>query len=472
MTLWTRRGFVAGALALPASAAPQAPARAADAPATPRTPPPYFPAHGDPRFRVAEYDLRLDWLPSRSRLRAVAVVTGVVEEHTQGLGLDLASTLTVRSVSVDGARVRFTHRGDRVRVTLPERYAPGRPFRAQITYEGRPRPARTAYGDVGWDYTDAASSHVLVASEPLGAPSWFPCNDRPDRKAAYRVTVAVPDGLQVVANGTLTGRAPGPRGRRLWTYAHPGPMATYLATVAIGRFAFSTQSGGPVPIRNACPPEHAAAFAHDFGRQPEMMRLFAGLFGPYPFEVYGSVVVDTALDDPVENQTYSLFGTNHLDGRRGNETLVAHELAHHWFGNSVGIADWRHIWLNEGFATYCEWLWAEHASGTPAARTAAAAHAAPASAPDGVRIGDPGPGDLFDSTVYTRGACTLQALRTTVGDAAFFAVLRAWATRHRHGTATTPQFVSLAEQITGHDLAPLFHAWLYETRLPPLPRPE
>ncbi|WP_308013844.1 M1 family metallopeptidase [Streptantibioticus parmotrematis] len=469
MTLWTRRGFVAGALALPASAAPQAPARAAVPSGTAA---PYFPTHGDPRFGVAEYDLRLDWLPSRSRLRAVALVSGVVEEPTRGLELDLASTLTVRSVSVDGARARFTHRRDRLSVTLPERYAAGRPFRAQVAYEGRPRPVRTAYGDVGWDYTDAASSHVLVASEPLGAPSWFPCDDRPDRKAAYRVTVGVPEGLQVVANGTLTGHEPGPRGRRLWTYTHPGPMATYLATVAIGRFTFSTQPGGPVPIRNACPPEHTAAFAHDFGRQPEMMRVFADHFGPYPFEVYGSVVVDAELDDPVENQTYSLFGTNHLDGRRGNETLVAHELAHHWFGNSVGIADWRHIWLNEGFATYSEWLWAEHASGTPATRTAAAAHATLASAPDGVRIADPGPGDLFDSSVYARGACTLQALRTTVGDAPFFAVLRAWATRHRHGTATTPQFVALAGQITGRDLGPLLHPWLYETRLPPLPSPE
>jgi aminopeptidase N len=198
-----------------------------------------------------------------------------------------------------------------------------------------------------------------------------------------------------------------------------------------------------------------------------MMALFTDLFGPYPFEDYGVVVTDDELEVPVEAQGLSIFGANHVDGRRSFERLVAHELAHQWFGNSVGLADWQHIWLNEGFAAYAEWLWSERSGGRPASALAASSRAYLAGEPQDLVIGDPPARDMFDDRVYQRGALTLHALRERVGDRAFFATVREWTQTYHHAIATTDDFVAIAQRHTETDLAPLFTAWLFSPALPP-----
>ncbi len=332
-------------------------------------------------------------------------------------------------------------------------------------YKNRPRPVTTPFGAIGWDRTGDEHGGTLVASQPLGAPSWFPCNDRPDDKAAYTFTVTVPRGHHALANGTLRHRhAVGDSVR--WTYDHPGPMSSYLAAVYTGRFTHDTHG----IIRNAYPERLADLARHDLARQPDMLRAFAELFGPYPFETYGAVVVDAELGAPVENQTLSVFGRNHVDGRRGSETLVAHEIAHQWFGNSVGPADWRHIWLNEGFATYAEWLWSEHLGEDDADTLARQARQDLASRRQNLRLADPGARHLFDDRIYTRGACALHALRLTVGDRRFFAVLRSWHTARRGGSGDTTAFLAHAERVVGREPVGVLHPWLFELRLPALPR--
>ncbi len=477
LSQWTRRAFLGGAvsvsgywtmahvLKLPLPHLPHLPHHQTDDT-------PYFPDHGDPTYRTESYDLRLDYDPPRQMLDGVARVTASATDHPpdpSGFGFDLSRALTAQDVRVDGAPAPFTRRGGKLRVAPARVPRPGQRFVTEIRYTGSPKPVHSPFGDIGWDYTDSTPPGVLVASQPTGAPSWYPCNDRPSDKASYRIAVTVPDDFHVAANGVLTDRTPAGGARTTWTYEHSGPMASYLASVNIGRFAFSEQRGAPVPIRNVYPERLSAAFAHDFERQPQMMRFFEELFGPYPFEVYGAVVVDTELDEPVENQTLAIFGTNHVDGRRGSERLVAHELAHHWFGNCVSLSDWRHIWLNEGFARYCEWLWSEYCGDRPCRDLAA--HDLHQLAHDlhRVRLGDPGPRRIFDDRVYARGACTLQALRETIGDEDFFRVARAWPDTYRHGSAGTQEFIALAERCTGRQLGPLFHQWLYEKRLPSLP---
>ena len=154
------------------------------------------------------------------------------------------------------------------------------------------------------------------------------------------------------------------------------------------------------------------------------MAACSGFFGAVPVQEYVVVVADDDLDDPIEAQGMAVFGRNHLDGRRTHERLVAHELAHQWFGNSLTVADWRHIWLNEGFATYAEWLWSEVSGGPSADAHARQWHARLAPRPAGLIVADPGVARMFDDRVYKRGALTLHALRTTVGDEAFFTLLR------------------------------------------------
>jgi aminopeptidase N len=201
-----------------------------------------------------------------------------------------------------------------------------------------------------------------------------------------------------------------------------------------------------------------------------MMRFFIGTFGPYPFADYSVVVTADDLEIPLEAQGVAIFGANHADGEGGSERLIAHELAHQWFGNSVGIAAWKHIWLNEGFACYAEWLWSEHSGGASADELARRYHAGLRSLPQDIVVGDPGPALMFDDRVYKRGALTLHALRMTLGDESFFGLLQTWTASRRHATATTDDFRTLAEAHSGMDLDRFFEHWLFAPSLPRLPR--
>jgi aminopeptidase N len=208
-------------------------------------------------------------------------------------------------------------------------------------------------------------------------------------------------------------------------------------------------------------------FDDDFGRQPEMMKLFVGLFGPYPLaNGYTVVVTDDALEIPLEAQGISIFGANHCDGSGASERLIAHELAHQWFGNSVTVRRWRDIWLHEGFATYAEWLWSEHSGGPDADERARQYYERLRALPQDLLLADPGPRDMFDDRVYKRGALTLHTLRKQLGDEKFFALLRDWTTQHRHGNVTTDDFTRLAATYSDTSLQGLWDAWLYSTKLP------
>jgi aminopeptidase N len=153
------------------------------------------------------------------------------------------------------------------------------------------------------------------------------------------------------------------------------------------------------------------------------------------------------------------------------DSVVVHELAHQWFGDDVALARWQDIWLNEGFATYAEWLWAEHEFGvTPGEIFQEIYDAIPANDPFWtVVIGDPGVDLLFDGAVYVRGAMTLQALHNEVGDDAFWAIIRGWASSKSRSNGTTPEFIALAEQVSGQQLDNLFAAWLFTPAKPTLP---
>ncbi|MEV7012646.1 M1 family metallopeptidase [Streptosporangium sp. NPDC051022] len=424
--------------------------------------PSYFPAHGDDGYRVEHYDLSLDYRVGPNRLGGVARLSGRALRPLNRLSLDLGA-FRVDGVLLDGRAARFVHRGGKLHVShkAARRVEPG-PFTVEVRYAGSPRPVTSHWGELGWEQlTDG----VIVASQPIGASSWFPCNDRPDDKAVYRISVTAASPYTVIANGELTAKRRA-ASATTWVYEQREPMASYLASVQIGRYQ---QAELGARTRLAFPAGLASKVRNDFGRQNQMMAVFSERFGAYPFGSYTAVVVDDELEIPVEAQGMSIFGLNHVDGRRGEERLVAHELAHQWFGNSLTISDWRDIWLHEGFASYAEWIWSEASGGEPADQHAVRWHRRLSALPQDFVLADPGARRLFDDRVYKRGALTLHAFRRVLGDLAFFALLREWTTANRHRNVTTDMFLDLALQYTTHSFDGLFTSWLYGSRLPPLP---
>jgi aminopeptidase N len=419
----------------------------------------YLPEHGNTGYRVAHYDLELDYKPIAARLAGRARLTAVAGETLTSFSLDLG-TFKVDRVLVDGKPARYTHNAGKLRVRPSRSVVSGARFSVEVRYVGTPRPIRTqAWGDLGWDQLEDGA---IVASQPIGAPSWFPCNDLVREKATYRISLTAPSPYTVVANGVLVDGKVG-SSTTTWVYEQDVPMSTYLATVQIGQYEqISLADGQPAAV----PSRLVKAFRSDFGRQPQMMALFERLFGPYPFGEYAVVVTSDELEVPIEAQGVSVFGANHVDGRRTFERLVAHELAHQWFGNSVGLADWQHIWLNEGFACYSEWLWSEASRGPSAAVLASRARAALGRLPQDLRIGDPGVAFMFDDRVYKRGALTLHSLRGLLGDAAFFSLVREWTHTYRHRTASTDHFIAVAQRHSPRPLGGFFRSWLFEARLP------
>jgi aminopeptidase N len=432
-------------------------------------PDPYMLGHGTNAYRVSRYELDLDYKLSTNRLSGRAVLHAVTQYATAALVLDLAG-LRATKIQLSGRRVRkFSQRAEQL-VIVPEAALPaGEHFTLDIRYEGYPAPRRGLWGEVGWEeLTDG----VLVAGQPNGAASWFPCNDHPRDKASYRISVTTDANYRAVCNGALishTSRA----SRETWVYEQAEPMATYLATVQIGRYEFLALAGpsldGHVPQFAAVPAMLADSARQGLARQREMMLTFANCFGPYPFPEYTVVVTEDELEIPLEAQTLSIFGRNHLEQDWESQRLIAHELAHQWFGNSLTAASWADIWLHEGFACYAEWIWSEEAGVLPVAQRAAAAWRKLAAARQDITVGDPGPELMFDDRVYKRGALALHALRLRCGDLAFFALLQDWTSANRHSSVSTAGFILAADRTTGLDSEALLHPWLHETALPPLP---
>ena len=205
-------------------------------------------------------------------------------------------------------------------------------------------------------------------------------------------------------------------------------------------------------------------------RQPEILDFLAGLFGRYPFSAAGGIVDDTdRIGFALENQTRPIYAKGFFENRTGDVTsVVVHELAHQWVGDDLAVGAWQHIWLNEGFASYTEWLWSEREGGDTADDIFGFLASIPADDPFwSLTIGDPGPAALFDGPVYFRGAGTLHALRHLVGDRDFFRILRIWTTQHAGGNVTTSEFIDLAERVSGQNLDSFFDVWLFTPAKPP-----
>ena len=420
---------------------------------------PFFPDQGNGGYDVHAYHLRLRVHPDRDLLQGTVRIRATATEDLSNFSLDLRG-LDVIGARVDGEPVPHSRAARKLTLEPPPIVA-GQQFTAVVRYHGRPRPIIDRDGSrEGWINTDDGS---VVVAEPRGAPTWFPVNDALTDKATFEFKLTVPRPLKAIANGSLVKHVR--RGQRsIWRWSAREPMAPYLATVASGRFRLHRGNEAGIRALTAIDPRLWPQSRAPLRKTGRILTLFQALFGPYPFEVTGAIVDRApAIGYALETQTRPIYD------RRPRPTLIAHELAHQWFGDSVGLTTWPEIWLNEGFATWAQWRWAEQTGGPTTAERLARLSATPASAngfwnPPPAAI--PGPGELFSDSVYVRGAMALEVLRQRVGESAFVAILREWTAAHAYGNATIPEFIALAEARSGQELGPLFDAWLYQPGKP------
>jgi aminopeptidase N len=420
---------------------------------------PYTPGAGSTGFAVGHYALDLTWDPESARLEGTAKVTVRPQEELTTLALDLADSMAVAEVRVDGELAEAEQGGDELVITPAAPLATGVDVTVEVRYAGEPGvvAAEPSLGELGWLEADDTT---FAIGQPFGSAAWYPVNDHPSDKATYAIAVTVPEGLEVASNGNLVEHQDDGE-QTTWRWEVAQPMASHLSTVVIGDMEV-VEATGPhgLPLVSFFPaddPEMAA----DFASTGRMIEVFESLFGPYPFDSYGAIVVPDALGFALETQNRPIYGTDTT-----SEELQVHELAHQWFGDSVTPDRWADLWLNEGFATYAELLWREQTE----ADFDVDATIADFGGDEDVTLGpilNPGYGRLFDPAVYYRGAATLHALRREVGDPTFFSILRSWTTDHRDGNVTTEDFVALASDQAGEDLSPLFDVWLLKVAYPP-----
>ena len=295
----------------------------------------------------------------------------------------------------------------------------------------------------------------------------MPSNDHPSDKATWRFEVTVPEGVTAIANGHLVEQQPG-AGTTTWVWEQRDPMATYLLQVVTGDYrVLDGGLAGAVPLTNVALAADAERMQPFFELTDDQIAFFEPLFGPYPLDQYGLAFTESPPGLAMETQGRSLFSRDDFaEGETGypQHLLLAHELAHQWFGNAVTPAAWRDLWLNESFATYAQWLWLDHAGLTVLQREADIALRLRQFATE--PTGEPSAENLFGYERYDGGAVVVHALRGELGDEPFFSLLQRWIAENDGTSRTTDDFIALAEQVAGRPLDTFFEAWLWSSSVP------
>ncbi|GBC77063.1 Aminopeptidase N [bacterium HR08] len=419
-----------------------------------------------PPLDIEHYVLQLTLFPGERRLEGRVTIRGRATAPTDDVRIDLVATLTVARVLLDGAPVPFTHAEDRVRVSAS--LAAGQTFTLVIEYGGQP----TLVGRFpsGMFFSHHSGFPVIATlSQPDGAPTWWPCVDDPADKATADLEITVPPGYVVASNGLLEDVRLHPDGWRTYVWRERYPIATYLISIAATNFVefsdiYVARDGTAMPLLYFVYPEHLDRAQRTFPVTREALRVFAELFGEYPFlaEKYG--MAEFPWGGAMEHQTMTSIGSSAL---LSVDTIV-HEAAHQWWGNMVTPRTWHDIWLSEGFATYGEILFRERMYGADPGQLLRQRDDGLASGRLGGTVYAEDATDPFDDipAIYTKGAWVVHMLRYLLGEDRFFAALREYGRRFAYANASTEDLQRVFSEFYGASLEWFFEQWVYAPMRP------
>ncbi|HEX7090835.1 MAG TPA: M1 family aminopeptidase [Longimicrobiales bacterium] len=471
-----------------AAAPALAPQAAGPLPPTPAEPEPIAPGQAPPPgpyapgFDAVHYDIALALPDTGSRIRGITRARiALVEPRADTLRLDLVG-LAVERVRVNGRDAAHRHEAGKLHVPVPAGAAAGDTITVEVAYAGRPDDGLVIGANVHGRPTAFADNW------PDRARFWFPSIDHPSDKATAAFAVSAPQPWAVIANGerrddvALGPPAPaavsGAR-RAVWRWATDRPIPTYTMVIGAAEFAIGRAGDACAPSGDACiettwwvfPPDTAHA-RRVFGRADEMVAFYAELVAPFPYEKLAHVQSSTRYGG-MENVTAIFYDERAIAAGRDIEGTVAHETAHQWFGDAVTEADWHHLWLSEGFATYFGALFFEHADGVQRFREIMERNRRAYLASDvtGRPIVDPDEDNLFEllnANNYQKGGWVLHMLRGLLGDSAFFDGIRRYYRAHEHGTALTEDLIRAMQMASGRELDWFFEQWVFRPGYPRL----
>ncbi len=381
------------------------------------------------------------------------------------LKLDLAGAMVVSRVIQNCQPLTFSQANGSLDITLDRAYSSGQEFEVEIGYEGVPSQSLT--------FTQHAGQPIIYSlDEPVGAREWFPCHDIPDDKATAEMRITVPGGMVAASNGRLTETAVNTDGTRTYTWEEDSPISTYLIFVAATNYTLLhdtyASASGIMDVVHFVYPELVNQAQEDFNRTVSMIAFFSRVFGEYPFfqEKYGHALIPGGT--AMEHQTCTSYPSRSVLGTHAYDWLIAHELAHSWWGDFVTCGDWKDIWLNEGFATYSDALWHEEIGGKAGLKARMQQHKDTylTHQPPDHAIYDPPQGHLFCRIIYQKASWVLHMLRFVVGDQNFWNILAAYRQRFGAGNALTADFIAVCEEVSGQSLSWFFSQWIYGAGLP------
>ncbi len=418
------------------------------------------------------YDIHLAVIPDSCSVSGMVSMSLLVEQALDSLVIDLSTTLVVDSVFLAGEPKSFAHADDRIHIPLRPPATPGDTLCVEISYHGNPYPE--GFGSFICTERDGTPQFWTLSQTDF-AHTWWPCHDSPNDKALVTMSVTVPyppESFFVASNGILEDV----QYRDGWTtyfWNELYPISPYLVSLAGTNYitvhaGLRSLSGDSIPVEYYIYPELQQEASEDFSKTPEMIAAFEERYGPYPFQGEKYAMALVRRGGAMEHQTVTSYGDTHIRGDHHFDWIVAHELAHQWWGDWVTCRSWGHIWLNEGFASFSEAVWFESIGGEEAYREYMQGQ-------DYLRTsGHEFPGTVlnpeytFSITVYDKGAWIVHMLRRLVGEEIFWEALLDYGQRHAHGTAVTEDLLSVFEEHTASDLQWFFDQWLVREGRPHL----